>query len=376
MRHRLLVLVVISSVLLAGCAGIQGTETPTGESPTSATPADSATEFEPGDIAGISNDTLTNATALVTANGAIIVQNGARVSIEQRGPNVETESLLTVGADGTSELSTTYTASSNQAETSDYYNNGSATYIRMQSDTETMYRVFEQEYNPLDSVNSSLETALAAGSFTVANESTNASTVVLTADEFSTGEHGSVISDGTVSNARLVLSQNGQIQNLTITGQRDGQTVTYTYELQEANVANAASPAWITDVPPSASLHPELSTNVENDSYLRIAHEGGDTVPENATLTLSANGTSGTVAFDSPLESGETRYAYFGTDNDSLMLAAEQPSPDVTAPMESPASVTIATADGVTLLDVGMAWGSESSSESTQSGSGSSSDQQ
>lgn len=376
MRHRLLVLVVIVSVLLAGCTGIQGTETPTGETPTTATPTDSATEVEPSDIAGVSNSTLTNATALVTANGATIVQNGARVSIEQSGPNSGTQSLLTVGTDGTSGRSTTYTASSGHTETSDYYYNGSATYIRMQSENETSYRVFEQEYNPLNSVNSSLETTLAAGYFTVANESTDSSTVVLTADEFSTGEHGGVLSDGTVSSARLVLTQNGQIQNLTITGQRDGQTVTYTYELREANVTHATAPSWIADVPPSASLHPELSTTVENDSYLRLNHDGGDPVPENTTLTLSANTTSGTVAFDSSFESGETRYAYFDEGNGSLMLSAEQPSSEVTAPMESPASVTITTDDGVTLLSMSMGWGSESSSEGTQSGTSSSSGHQ
>ena len=366
MRHRLLVLLVITSVLLAGCTGIQGTATPTGESPTTATPAESVPEIEPNDIAGVSNDTLTNATALVTASGATIVQDGARLSIEQSGPSSEIQSLLTVGADGTSNRSTTYTDGSGQAETSDYYNNGSATYVRMESGNETSFRVFEQAYNPLDSVNSSLEATLAAGSFTVANESTDAATVVLTATEFRSG--GDILSDGTISNARLVLAENGQIQNLTITGQRDGQTVTYTYELREPNVAHAAAPSWIADVPPSASLHPDLSTTVENDSYLRIDHDGGDPVPANTTLTLSANATSGTVAFNSSLETGETRYAYFDDGNGSLMLTAAQPTSEVTAPMESPASVTITTDDGVTLLNVGMAWGSESSSEGTGSG--------
>lgn len=284
--------------------------------------------------------------------------------------------MLTVGADGASELSTVATASSGQSGTSDYYNNDSATYIRIQSDNESRYRVIERGYNPLDGFNSSLETVLAAGTFTVANESTGSETVVLTAAEFSPAENRGFFDDATALNGRLVLNQNGQIRNLTITGQEDGQAMASMYKLRQLPVDRASAPAWIADVPPSASLHPELSTNVENDSYLRIGNEGGDPVPRNATLNFSANKNAGTVTFNSALESGETRYAYFAASDGALILTAEQPSSAVTALIESPASVTISTDDGVTLLSVGMGWGSETSREPTQNDtSGGSSEQ-
>ena len=366
MTHRLLVLVVISSVLLAGCTGLQGTETPTAETPTATTPTASPDGSETDTIAGISNGTLTNASALVAANGATVVENGARISIEQTRPEMDRDSMLTVGADGASELSTISTAGSGQSETSDYYNNDSATYLRLQSDNETRYRIVEQGYNPLDGFNSSLETVLAGGTFTVANGSTDSETVVLTAEEFRPAENSGFLSDTTALNGRLVLDRNNQIQNLTITGQQDGRTVAYTYELRQSPVDHASAPAWIADVPPSASLQPELSTTVENDSYLRIENEGSDPVPRNATLSFSANNTAGTVTFASALESGDSRYAYFAAGDGALILTAEQPSSEVTAPIESPASITISTDDGVTLLSVGMGWGSESSSEPTQ----------
>jgi len=127
--HRLLVLVVISSVLLAGCAGLQATETPTAETPTATTPTESPAELEASNIAGVSNGNLTNATALVVVNGAVIVENGTTISIEQTGPEIDRDSMLTVGADGGSELSTIATASSGQSGTSDYYTNDSATYL-------------------------------------------------------------------------------------------------------------------------------------------------------------------------------------------------------------------------------------------------------
>ena len=358
MRHRLLVLIVLSSVLVAGCTGLQGTETPTAETPTA-----SPTEPKTSDVAGVSNGTLTNASALVAANGRIIAENGARVGIEQTRPGMDRESLLTVGADGASTLTTTSTTGSGQSGTSDYYTNDSATYIRLQSSNGTGYRVVEQGYNPLDGFNSSLETVLAAGTFTVAADSTGSETVVLTAEEFDTTGTSGFLDDTTALHGRLVVTRDGQIRNLTITGQQDGHTVVYTYEVRQSPIERASPPAWIADVPPSASLHPELSTAVENGSYLRIEHRGGDAVPRNATLAFSANNTAGTVSFDSPLEPNETRYAYFAASDGALVLTDAQPTSEATATVDSPATVTISTVDGVTLHSVGMGWGSESSGE-------------
>jgi len=202
----------------------------------------------------------------------------------------------------------------------------------------------------------------------VSSESINSSTVVLTADEFSTVDHDGFFSETRSLDGRLVLDQHGQVQNLTITGQRGDQLVSYNYELRQPAVDHASAPAWIADVPPSAYLHPELSMTVENDSYLRIQHDRGDAVPRNASLAFSANNTNGTVLFDSAFESGETRYAYFAASDGSLRLTTEQPLSNETTAIHSPASITITSTDGVTLHAVGMGWGSESSSEATASG--------
>ncbi|WP_277542973.1 DUF7537 family lipoprotein [Haloarcula laminariae] len=368
MTHRLLVLVVLSSVLVAGCAGFQGAETPTAETPTAETPAaetptPSPTGPETSAFAGVSNETLTNASALIAANEAVIAEHGARISIDQAGSETKRESRLTVGADGTFERTMTATASSGQSGSSAYYSNGSATYVRMQSENGTSYRVVEQGGNTWASFSSSLETVLAAGTFTVATDSNDSETVVLTADEFHTEGTQGVLGDAMALDGRLVLDRNGQIQNLTVTGDENGEAVAYTYELRESSVERASAPAWIADVPPSASLHPDLSTTVENDSLLRIDHRGGDAVPQNATLSFSANNTAGTVTFDAALESGETRYAYFTASDGSLVLTSEQPASGEAVTVESPATVTISVGDSVTLHSVGMGWGSEMTSE-------------
>ena len=116
-------------------------------------------------------------------------------------------------------------------------------------------------------------------------------------------------------------------------------------------------------MPPTADLQADLSTDIVNDSALRIDHEGGDTVPRNTTLRFTANDTAGTVTFDAPLEAGDTRYAYFAAANGSLVLTDDRPAADAPESIDSPASVTISTADGVTLLSVSMGWGSEPASE-------------
>ena len=355
MTRKLLLLVVLASVTIAGCSGVQSPGTPT------AGPTDD-TDVSPDEIPGVSNGTLTNATALATANGAGIVDDGAKIRITRTGPDRETRLVLTVADDGTSAFSRTVSADGDDA-TVEYYTNDTATYVRTQTDGETSYRVVERTFRPLEGVNSSLETVLAAGDFTVANESTDSATVVLTADEFDTSLDSHILDDATPQDARLVVTQDGGVQNLTVTGEQDGQTVTYTYERHQAAVDRAPAPGWLADVPPTADLQADLSTDVVNDSFLRIDHDGGDTVPRNTTLRFTVNDTAGTVTFESPLEAGDTRYAYFAASNGSLVLTDDRPAADTTEPFDSPASVTIETADGVTLLSVSMGWGSESASE-------------
>jgi len=352
MTRKPLVLLVLVSVAIAGCSGVQSPTTPTAE------PADDS----PDEIPGVSNGTVTNATALATANGAGIVDDGAAIRITQTASDREARVSLAVAADGTAEFSRTASADGNES-TRTRYANDTATYVRTDTDGETSYRVLERTVRPLGGVNSSLESVLAAGDFTVANESTDSATVVVTADEFSGSLDSHILDGATPRDARLVLTRDGAVRNLTVTGQRDGQTVTYTYERDRAAVDTVPAPDWLADVPPTADLQADLSTTVEDDSVLRVEHGGGDAVPANTTLQVTANNTGGTVTFDAPLDAGDTRYAYFAAANGSLVVTDDRPAADATAPVDSPASVTISTADGVTLLSVGMGWGSESASE-------------
>ena len=334
--------------------------------PTPDTPAEDTGGIDVADIPGVSNGTLTDAAALADANGATLAETGGRVGVTQTGSGIDTDSVLTVGSGGAFELSTTASGDTAQSGSIDYYANDTATYIRMESDGETRYRVVEEAVKPLDRFNSTLETYLAAGTFTVTNETST--TAVLTATEFGAVDDGGFLGEASSLRGHLVLSQSGQVQNLTITGEQDGDSVRFVYDLRQPLIERATAPGWVSDVPESAALQPELSVDVENNSYLTIDHTGGDAVPANATLSLSANGTSGTVAFDTALESGQTRYAYFTASDGSLVISAEQPSSEATASLDSPASVSIVTDDNVTLHSGSMAWSSSSASADTSGG--------
>jgi hypothetical protein len=159
------------------------------------------------------------------------------------------------------------------------------------------------------------------------------------------------------------------VQNLTVTGQENGESVAFRYELRQPVIERATMPAWVGDVPQSAKLHPDLTVDIENSSYLVVENEGGDPVPRNATIAVETNGTSGTATFETSLDVGETRYAYFQTSDGTLTLSADQPTADMAASVDSPLSVRVTAGDNVTLYSASMGWASASAdAESGSSG--------
>jgi hypothetical protein len=365
MTRKSVVVVVLAAVVLAGCAGPQSTGTPTADTPT-----EDANSIDVDEIPGITNGSLTDAAALAEANGETLAETGGRLKIFQSTGQAETEFLFTIGSGGSYSLVTDRTATNGQSNIIEYWSNESGTYVRSQTDSETRYRALEREPGVLDSFNSTLEAYLAAGSFTVGNETNGGTAVVLTADEFGSLDAGGPLSEAESLSGRLVVSQAGQIQNLTITGQQNGQAVRFQYELMQPLIERASKPGWVSEMPASATLHPELNIDVENDSTLVIENQGGDPVPANATLTISTDSKSGSATFDSALAVDDTRYAYFSAASGKLTLSSEKPTASDAASVTSPLSATVTAGDGVTLHSVSMGWGSASANASSDGSSG------
>lgn len=345
--------------MLAGCLGGPAAETG---------PSDS-TDVSPEQVPGVTNGTLSDASALVEANRHAVTTDGAILQINQSSERMDIDARLVVGADfSTYSLSGSGTVS-NESTAIDQWSNETTQFVRTSSGEETNYQVLHRNDERLTLL-SSIGQFLSAGDFEVANETTGDGTVVLTAD--SASEASTSMADLERFDGRLVVSEDGRIQNLSVTLTRAGEQVSYSYELRQAGVESVPKPDWIDDIPPGATVQAQLSVDVEDDSYLALEHSGGDVVPTGTTVRVESNGTTETVRLDSSLSAGDTRYLYFDASSRELRATEDRPERSTVSPVTSPVSVRIVTEGGAVLHSGSMAWGSESASGGAGDSGGSS----
>ena len=357
MQRYTLVLALVTALAVAGCAGGLTAETD---------PSDS-TDVSPEQVPGVTNGTLSNASALVEANRNAVTTDGAILQVNQSSPRSTISTRLVVGTNfSTYSLSGTGSVGDGQPTTIDQWSNETTRFIRTSSDTETNYRVVEGHGDRL-TILASVERLLSAGEFQVANE-TAGDGVVLTADSVS--ETGAPTVDAESFDGRLVVSESGQIQSASVAVTQGGETVTASYELRQAGVETAPKPGWVDDVPSGATIQAQLSVDAAEDSYLTLTHSGGDTVPAATTVRVESNGTTDTVSLDSSLSAGDTRYIYFEASSQELQATTDRPEQSSVSPLTSPVSVQVTTEGGATLHSSSMAWNSESVSDGSSGGSG------
>jgi hypothetical protein len=360
MDQQKVVLALIPALVLAGCIGGLSGETDPSES----------TEVSPEQVPGVTNGTLSNASALVEANQNAVTTNGAILQVNQSSDQMTIDARLVVGANfSTYSLSGTGSVTDGQSTTIDQWSNQTTQFVRTSSAGETDYRVLDEHDERLSFL-TSVEEFLSTGNFEVANETSDDGNVVLTADSVSAANTSDV--DAESFDGRLVVTEAGEIQNLSVTTTQDGKTMTYSYELLQAGVDSAPKPNWVDDVPPGATVQAQLSIGVENDSYLTLEHSGGDVVPSATTVRVESNGTTDTVSLDSSLSAGDTRYVYFDASSQQLQVSTDRPEQSTVSPVVSPVSVQIETEGGAVLYSGSMGWDSASASVGGAGDSGSS----
>jgi hypothetical protein len=358
MGRRAVAVLVVAIVLLAGClGGPTGSNSDTTPTPTEQTPISSA------DVPGVSNGSLTNATALARANEAILVEQGAVVDTSYAEDGEATRFQLRLGAGGsTYTLSGAYPAGGGQSSAVDIWSNDTSRFVRTDAGNDTQYRVVARDSGLPNTIRLT-EDYLQSGQFTVQNDSRGDGTLVLTADEVAPStDRGGPFSEPSAYSGRLVVDGDGLIQNLTVSAADEGRSVTYRYGLVETGVDSVSAPDWVADIPAGATLDPQLEVTLENESYLAIRHQGGDAVPRNSTLRLTMNETTSTATFGTELGDGDVRVAYVSADSGELRLVDQRPSAEVVDPLSSPISVSLVTDGGVTLHSGGMGWESGSAS--------------
>jgi hypothetical protein len=345
---RLLAVTLALSLLLAGCLG----------TPVSTGDAD-PTPIEPDEIPGVSDGTLSNATALASANHDRLAAAGAEVRTVRRldGNTVETGLGLSANA---STFVVTRTASGDRRL--DVWGNRSSQTMRVDRGSETRYRVVERRGDRLETFDS-LERMVARGAFAV-NRTTSNGTAVLTTNTIDSSRDSAGAGPSISSfEATLVVRESGVIERLAVELARDDHTTEYTYELVETGIDSLERPAWLGDVPPSASLHPEIRIDVVNETHLRLANEGDDPVPADTTLSLRMNETEFQAQFTESLEGGDQRYVYLDPSGNELRLSDQRPGPEY-ATLYSPISVSLTTDDGVSLYSASFGWDSATASAS------------
>jgi hypothetical protein len=382
MKRRLLTVCVLAAVVLAGCTGATGTQTPASDGETNATatetpPAETgATETEtsvdPAAVPGVDDGSLTNATALAAANRDIVVDRGGIVETVQNSATNRVESRLTLGAG----LDTLRTERDIETEggstgTQDIWANDTV-YIRTIGENGPQYRTTERGAQEPTLTNGILPRYLAAGAFTVAPDAAAGDgRVVLTADDVAQGYTGEGELAGlSAFEGRLVVGADGLVQEFSMNATAEGGELSYRYDLVQAGVDRAPKPDWVAEVP-TATLGADLRVSqyeVEEDSYLLLRNDGSEAVPAGARVIVESGGgnVTGTATLAAPFGE-DPRYVFFA--DDELRVSTTQPGENA-QPLSSPVSVTVVSAEGQNLLSASLAWGSASAGESTAGGSG------
>jgi hypothetical protein len=366
MSRRALVLVGIVTVLLAGCLGGPTTSTPGNAS--TASPGDRPATVSVDDVPGVSNGSLTNASALARANEAALGETGGELAVSKSGASEAATVRLRLAAGfSTYSLTGSYGGEGQTVDVA-MWTNESARYVRMQSHGDVRYQSVERTEELPGSLRQ-IEGLLASGDFTVANESAGDGRLVLTADEYVDPADGHTpFSEVSAFDGRLVVDESGQIHNLTVSAVDRRESVSYGFALRETGVDTVPQPDWFAEMPRSATLDANVDVAVENESYLVVRHRSGDAVPAESTLTVTSNGTTRNATFGSALGQDDVRYAYVDASDGDLRLVADPPASEAVSPLTSPVSVALTTPDGVTLHSGGMAW--ESGTVSAGDGSG------
>lgn len=357
MTSRSLTVLLVIVLALAGCTAGPGTPTDDGQ------PAENAATGTPQ---GVVDGQLANASALVEAHETALAESGfaATVTYAENGSEVGSYDLVAAP-----DL-TTYTAAGTRSTGEDstvethLWANETHRFVMYRSGDERSYHARlrgSESLDPIESVGSYLH----AGDFTVADEPTAEGYTVLTADGLdpSGDEHGRLL-DAESFSGRAVVDEAGRVRNLSVTVERERGSETFAFELRRTDVERVDRPDWLSEIPDGATISPQLSVDVRDETALVVRNEAGDAVPPNATLTLTTNDTTYRTTFDAPLGSGERRFAYISANDGELLLATEEPAAADAMELTSPISVTIETAGGVQLYSAGMGWGSASASES------------
>jgi hypothetical protein len=358
---RVVPLLLVALVLLAGCTAAPGAQTTSEPTTASPSPGASTTPSVPnGTVApGVTNDGVENASALLEAHESALRERGFELAVERTmgagNQTVEIRQRHRV-APNVRQVRTNATSRIAGDRTS-YRSWINETMTRMITQTvagdETRYRVppvgpagetgRERRHRRIVETDQT-EELLRGGEFEVTGVTTDGPRLyTLVGAEFPTTERYGE------RDVRLSVSTDGVIYRLTADGETaDGSGYAFNYTLSTLGVDSVERPDWVADAPAVVETRPTLGFENCTTPYLVVENPGPDTLPAGSVVSVTLNDTEHRATLAAALPAGERHALYLDAAGD-IRTAAPDDVPADRTPMPKEAQYTVVTGGGMVL---------------------------
>jgi hypothetical protein len=349
--NRILTILAVVMVFLAGCAGYVPGESTSTETPTP-TPTD-------GVLApGITEAGIVNPIALQSAHRQTLladgfVSNTTYESVADGAVQFRTSSHVVAGPGGELALErATATDLDAYLRTHDAWHNVTHTTTRIVEDGDTEYAVRGRVTPP---------EAIVWPGPVLRTVQDDAREYEVTSVEVRDGTRFTTLSaaigdDGT---STIVVDERGAVRTVESTTTYGGTDVWHvTYTVERIGDVRPEAPGWLAEVPTGASLEVHLFVDMidDLDGVIVLEHTGGDVVPGGTFVSLRQDETVSETQLADPLPPGETLFVYLTADAGDLRVGTTQPSAEDVHPVGSEFTIRVFTPEGITLFEESLGW--------------------
>lgn len=358
---RLGALLVVVSVVLAGCLGSGPaapgpTSTTTPTAPTTTTTSPTTAVPVSGDFPGIDGGRIADFDSLRAAHERTLLADGAVLTFSSTvgrsdgamDRTTEHTYRFGPGADQLLVHATEMDGRSLWAST-DLYANETVQTMRSERGGETSFTIRPRTMAPSDVVWGLLPWYVAQNAEAVRVNETRSSPDRMVLD--ATLDRNPTV-EGNETLVTLVVSESGIVEEFEFRQALSGEQGIYItrFVVREVGDVTVTEPPWVASVPDSASLLVDLFASITPNGALQLEHiGGGDAVPSGTLVTLQSSDSVVEAAIPDAVAPGESMYVYLD-DAGELAVTLSPPDSGSVTPLPSEFTVRVVTTDGVTLF--------------------------
>ena len=411
MTRRLVPVLVVALVVLAGCTAPSTQPTQTDGSATAAAGAsttdassttsdgaggdaaddDGSTDGDAADanatnpageappgvtLAANASGAIANGSALMAAHERVLHADGYRATLVSTvaygaGPATNATAAVVAGPGGDPlRVSTTRTVR-NRSAGYELFANESVAVMRLDVRNETQYRNAGGPYTTTQYTGTAqLANRLDTLNFSVANvtERDGRDVYTLTASKtVSAHPNASTARTNGTYDATLVVDERGLLTSYRVAANTTDLTRSYEWTVESLG-ASPTRPDWLSAVPTAARRNVSVDADVRREHYpnpngtgyvdnhgvLVVTNDGPDALPAGANVSITSNGTTYATTVDRPIAAGET-LAFARVDDDDLVVRANASAFDDPPDFANEVDVSV-TAGGTSLLSLSSSY--------------------